>query len=54
MFNIAELLAAILIVLGTAENSTGLCDNYLLGSSIELGPFITAVYFTKLKSTSSS
>jgi len=57
MFNIAELLAAIFKVLGTAVNSTGLYVSYLVESLPELvllGPLITAVYFTKLKSTSNS
>jgi len=52
----AELLGAIFMVFGTAENSTGLCVSYLL-ESLELegfGPLMTAVYLTNVKSTSSS
>jgi len=54
MFKMAELLGAIFTVLGTAVNSTGLCVNSFELLPLELGPLITAVYFTKLKSTSSS
>ena len=60
MFNIPELLAAILTLLGVAENSSGLvlANDDLLESSPELyltdGPFITADAFTNMKSISKS
>jgi hypothetical protein len=60
MFSIAELLAAILTLLGAAENSSGLvvANDDLLESSPDPdlidGPFMTADALTNIKSISKS